>query len=211
MAWEASRVAGVHADDHRDRKRLAAGLRRIVEPMQITREHEDAEPIGSAHLQAVDRHVLVAGLRVGRDDEARGDVRAAVVLVVDGNGEIAGEVDLADHFLLHGRPVRFPARQRRFDGPLVAIEQAGFVRAERLGNPGARGYEPGDDGDRVAPVRLGKERRPAAVQALRHRGEGESERYAGPGAGEPPGLLQPVQPIAEGRRRGVAHDGVTHR
>ena len=204
----------IHADDHRDRKRLAARLGRVVEAVEVAREHEDAEPIGAAHLEAVDRHVLIPGLGIGRDDETGRDVGAGVVLVVDGDGKVALEVHLPDDFLLHGRRprgVHLPAGKGRFDGPLIAVEEARFVRAERLRDPGTGGHEPGHDGDRVAAVRLGEPGRPATVEALRDRGEGEAQRNPGPGAGEPPRRLEPFEPAAQGRRRIVPHRGLTHR
>ena len=129
-----------------------------------------------------------------------------------GMGEGGFEVHLPDDLLLDGRPrpVHLPAGERRFDGPLIAVEEARLVRAERLRDPGPGRYEAGHDGDRVAPVRLGEVRRPAAVQALREGGEGEPEGNAGPGAGEPAGRLQPIEPAAQGRRRIVSHRRVTH-
>ena len=108
--------------------------------------------------------------------------------------------------LLDGGPraVHLPAGERRFDGALVAVEEARLVRAERLRDPGPGRYEAGHDGDRVAAagrVRLGEVRRPAAVQSLRDGGEGEPEGDAGPGAGEPAGGFEPFDPAAKRRRR----------
>ena len=87
-------------------------FRGVVEAMEVAGEHQDPQPIRAAHLQSIDRDVLIPSLRIGRDDEPRGDVRAGVVLVVHRNREVAVEVDVADDLFLR-RSAQFTSSARR--------------------------------------------------------------------------------------------------
>ena len=103
----------------------------------MARQQQHAEAIRAAHLATVDRDVLLPGPRIARDQQARGDVRPAVVLVVRRHRQLLEQVDFAMHHLLHGRVADLAPRQRIGRGVLEPGEQVSRLDAHRLGHPAA--------------------------------------------------------------------------
>ena len=127
----------VDADDDRDVERLPGLLGHLEERVGMTRQNQNAEPIGAGHLAAMDGDVLLAGLRIARDHEARADVGAAIVLVMRRHRQLLEQIDLPVHHLLHRCVADLLPGQRTGRGLLEPGEQ--FVRLDRhrLGHPAA--------------------------------------------------------------------------
>ncbi len=105
--------------------------------MGVARQHQNAEAVGAIHLTAVDGDVLLAGLRIARDQQARADVRAAVVLVVRRHRQLLEQIDLPMDHLMHGRFADLAPRQRIGRSVLEPGEQILRLDAHRLGHPAA--------------------------------------------------------------------------
>ena len=114
----------IDADDDRDRQIAARLLRHLEEAQRVARQQQDAEPVGAAHLQAMDGDVLHAGLRIARDQQAGRDVGPAVELVVDRDRQQPRQIDLAVHDLLRGRARDLAPGQGIERGVLEVSEQA---------------------------------------------------------------------------------------
>ena len=127
----------IDADHDGDLEVLAARLRHLVEGERVARQEQHAEAVRLDQLQAMDGDVLRARFGVARDQEAGGDVGAAVVLVVNGNGQEPLEVDMAMHDVL-GRPRRhLPPGQRVLRRVLEATQHGAGRDAHRLRHPAA--------------------------------------------------------------------------
>ncbi len=167
-----------------------------------------------AHLAAMDRDVLHAGLRIARDHQAGGDVGAAVVLVVGRQRQQRAEIDVAMHDLLH--------RRRRHLLPRQRIERAASWKRAST-SPGSTPIasaiqarlrdEAGDDRHLVA-VRA-RETSVARAPSSRLAIAASSKRSADLVADhrEPVARRQMIEPVAQGpdRRRRIAPEGFGRR
>ena len=102
------------ADDDGDRQRLAALLHLVLQRPQMAADgHEDAQLALARHHQAVVAGVTNPSVGIGRDDDAGGDVRGGVDIVV-GEQRHFGQIDVVaklDDFL-HRRVGNFYGRKR---------------------------------------------------------------------------------------------------
>ena len=103
IACEASKRERIDADHDRGVERLTALLGHVEEHVGVARQQQHAEPVRPGELAAVDRDVLLSGLRIAHDHQAGADVRPAVVLVVGRQRQLAHQIDLAMHHLLRRR------------------------------------------------------------------------------------------------------------
>ena len=94
----------IDADDDRGVERLAALLGHIEERVGVARQQQHAEPVRPGELAAMDRDVLLSGLRIAHDHQAGADVGPAVVLVVGRQRQLPHQIDVAMR--------RCPARER---------------------------------------------------------------------------------------------------
>ena len=127
----------IGADDDGDRQVLAHLLGHGGKRIEVARQDQRLQAAPVLDLDALDRHVLRAGLRVPRDDDARSDVLRAVVLVVARDREQLEEVGLLDGDLPDGRVLGgdlLPGRAF-LGGIAIAAEQFGIGRAHGFGDP----------------------------------------------------------------------------
>jgi len=124
-------------------QRFALRFRGREEGMQVTRQDQDAEPVGAVDLDPVDRDVLHAGARIPGDHQAGGDVGAMIVFAVRRDGQqradVGGAAGEAVHDLLHRRfgHVHLTPAQRLLGGRTEVLQQSRLRDAHRFGDPGA--------------------------------------------------------------------------
>ena len=102
----------VNADDDGHIEGLAAALRHLIEHVGVAWQQQGAEPIGTAQLQAVERHILHTSHWIACDTQSCGDISAVVMLIMCRQRQLLAEVDLAMHDLLHRRGLNLHPWQR---------------------------------------------------------------------------------------------------
>src|SRR5581483_8026269 len=151
-----------------DRRALAALIVALDHGAQVpSRRREYREAVLAERQQAVDRDVAHARLRVLRDLQAGGDVRAAVLLVVAQDRQLR-EVDvlaLPHHFLARGArdELRLDHAALALD---VAREELVLAEAERLRDAALRAEQAAQHGELAAFDILENQRGAALVRRL---------------------------------------------
>ena len=141
----------IDADHDRGVERLARLLGHAVEREGVARQHQHAEPVRPGELAAVDRDVLLSGLRIAHDHDAGRDVRPAVVLVVGRQRQKFRKIERrAVNDLLRRRRFHLLPRRRMGRRVLEARQHLGGLDAHRLGHPAAVGDEARHHRDRMA-------------------------------------------------------------
>ena len=207
MVDRQDRLAGeqgqrVHADRDGYVERLPGRLGGGEEMMQVPRQDQDAHPPRPRDLETVDRDVLNAGPRVARNHQPRRDIGPGVERIVLRDRKRGGEVGVAVDAFLARAVGHLPPGKRLLGCGAETVEHRAGLDAHRLGNPAPVRNEARDHRYLVAASveaeRRRKEHGLARVPPLGERGEGEVQRDARPGDGEPVRGLQPVEPGTEG-------------
>ncbi len=169
----------VGADADRDRQMLALGLGALEGEPQMAAEIEpDRGALGTEELQPVIARVIDAGLRVARDDDARGDEAPAVGWGVGEHRQHGAEIEaIAMDVLVRRRPLDHHGRQRRPDGAADEFADGAEVAAERGFAIGPVGEHVADHGNVVAGD-VAEQDRGVLIVELLHNG-GDFERRIG--------------------------------
>ena len=172
----------------------------------MTRQEQCAELLGAGHLQSHDRDVLTASLGVFRNNQAGGDVGAAVVLVVGGDRQVAQQVwrQLDD---VLGRSFGDDLAGTWIGGGVLEPgEHVGVIDAHGFRDPLAGRDEARDDRQSVA-TGIGEERGLAAVENLGDGRDLVGEVRVGFGHREAAGRSQMRQPIPQRGERAAVRPG----
>ena len=200
-------AGGMHADHQRDLQRLAGLLGHAEIMPGVPRQQQDADTIRTAHLAAMNRDVLNAGLRISGDQQRRRDIGPAVVFVVLRDRQLPEQIDLAmnrRHAPAPPSPRPMAADGERRSGTGTAVrrwerrgESAIQLRsANRLATTGI-----------VMLARLRKQHGALQFELLGHRRQFIDQRNTLARDHEPVGGDKPLQPAAQIGMRPAAVGG----